>query len=330
MRLVAIALAVLAGPALAEDAPRLEVPIDCRIGADCFVQNYVDHDAGPGAADFACGSLSYDGHEGTDFRLPDLTAMAAGVAVLAAADGVVLRVRDGMADVSIAETGAAAVEGREAGNGVVIDHGGGWETQYGHLRQGSVAVEPGQAVAAGDPIGLVGLSGLTEFPHVEFLVRKDGQPLDPFVGLAPGAGCGAEGAALWSAAAAEALAYRAGGLLNAGFADAEPAPDAARHGAYADVTPDADAPLVFWVDVFGTRAGDAETIRLIGPDGEVVAEATLDHERDRAQWFRFVGRRAPDGGWPPGTYRGFYTLTRATGAGVTLTVAETERAIELR
>jgi len=99
----ALALAAaLAGPANAGDAPPLAVPIDCQVGVACFVQNYVDHDPGPGAADFACGSLSYDGHDGGDFRLTDLAAMEKGVAVLAAADGVVLRTRDGMADISVA------------------------------------------------------------------------------------------------------------------------------------------------------------------------------------------------------------------------------------
>jgi hypothetical protein len=325
-RAVVLATA-LAVPALAEDAPRFAIPIDCRVGTACFVQNYVDHDPGPGAADFACGSLTYDGHDGSDFRLTDLVAMAQGVAVLAAADGVVLRTRDGMADISVAETGPEAVAGREAGNGVVIDHGGGWETQYGHMRQGSVAVEPGQAIAAGEPIGLVGLSGLTEFPHVEFLVRHDGQPIDPFTGQPPGSDCGTTGAGLWNAEAAAMLAYRAGGLLSAGFATEEPDPGTAREGAYGAEHVARDAPaLVFWVDVFGTRDGDRESIRLVGPNGTVLVEQDTIHDRDRAQWFRFAGKRAPEGGWPAGTYVGTYRLVRDAG-GVALTVAEVERAI---
>lgn len=215
--------------------------------------------------------------------------------------------------------------GREAGNGVVIDHGGGWETQYGHMRKGSVRVEPGQAVTAGEPIGLVGLSGLTEFPHLEFLVRRDGQPIDPFSGLPAGSGCGAAGAGLWNAEAAATLAYRAGGLLGAGFATVEPEPGAARAGAHRADHVEHDAPaLVFWVDVFGTRTGDRETIRLVGPDGTVLVEQDAIHERDRAQWFRFAGTRAPEGGWPPGAYVGSYRLTRDVG-GVALTVAEAER-----
>ena len=67
--------------------------------------------------------------------------------------------RDGMTDVSIRDAGHGAVAGREAGNGVLIEHGGGWQTQYSHLRSGSVSVKPGERVEAGTPLGLIGLSG---------------------------------------------------------------------------------------------------------------------------------------------------------------------------
>ena len=137
--------------------PRFALPIDCVPGASCFVQNYVDHDPSPAWRDYACGARTYDGHDGTDFRVPSMAAVRAGVAVLAAADGVVAGVRDGMPDVSIRETGKEAVKDRECGNGLVLRHADGWETQYCHLAQGSVAVRRGQTVRAGERLGLVGL-----------------------------------------------------------------------------------------------------------------------------------------------------------------------------
>jgi hypothetical protein len=47
------------------------------------------------------------------------------------------------------------------------------------------------------------------------------------------------------------------------------------------------------------------------------------------QWFQFVGRKRPSPGWPPGRYRGEYTLTR-TVDGQPKTVIEIRREIELR
>jgi hypothetical protein len=45
----------------------LSSPIDCSLGDDCYIQQYVDHTDGEGVSDFRCSSLSYDGHKGTDF-----------------------------------------------------------------------------------------------------------------------------------------------------------------------------------------------------------------------------------------------------------------------
>jgi murein DD-endopeptidase MepM/ murein hydrolase activator NlpD len=56
--------------------------------------------------------------------------MMKGVEVRAAASGVVRATRDGMLDVNLREIGPETIRGREGGNGVVIDHDGGWTTQY--------------------------------------------------------------------------------------------------------------------------------------------------------------------------------------------------------
>ena len=132
------------GTAQAQDL-RLVQPIDCSLGTDCVIQQYVDHDAGPSASDFRCGPQSYDGHKGTDFRLLDESDLGDEVAVLAAAAGTVTGLRDGMADHLQSWPNAPDITGRECGNGLVIDHGNGWETQYCHLAQGSLAVTPTSA-----------------------------------------------------------------------------------------------------------------------------------------------------------------------------------------
>jgi len=304
------------------EGPRLRLPLDCRIGETCFVQNNVDLDPGPGVRDWACGHLGYDGDRGADFRLPDVAAMERGVPVVAAAAGTVARVRDGEPD-----TGKAGlVPGREAGNAVVIDHGGGWETQYSHLKRGSLRVRPGQPVAAGAPLGLVGLSGSTEFPHVEMQIRHNGRIVDPWAGPVETAVCGDTSRSLWEASTLASLAYRPTGLLTAGFAFDRADPDAARRGAYADLRLDQDAgALVFWVDLFGVQAGDRTRLRIRRPDGAVFADTEDTIDRNQAVRFQFGGRRRPAEGWMPGVWTAEFTVAR-NGA----TVVEAARRIETR
>ena len=330
IELAALASVAILSPAGADAPPRFEVPVDCTIGSTCVVQNYVDHDPGPAAADHTCGPLSYDGHRGIDFRVPGRPEMEAGVAVIAAAAGVVRAVRDDMPDVSIRETGAESVRGREAGNAVVIEHGDGWETQYSHLRRGSVRVRPGQRVEAGTPLGLIGLSGKTEFPHLHFAVRHGGQTLDPYTGRPPGSGCGRPGTPLWSADAHAVLAYRAGGLLAAGFAVQAPTIGDALAGQHRAATLPADAgALVFWAAAWGLRAGDREEATVTGPDGRAFAESRARVPKNKAQWLRYTGRKRKAGPWPPGRYRGTYRVLRESDGG-TVTVVEVTREVEVR
>lgn len=322
--LLCAAFAASASSGAEEPAPRFGLPIRCTLGEDCFVQNYVDRDPGPGWRDFQCGHLSYDGHHGTDFRLLDLAQMRRGVAVVAAAPGVVVAVRDGEPDVPLKERGRDAVAKREAGNAVRIAHSQGWETQYSHMRQGSVRVRPGQRVEAGEELGLVGLSGKTEFPHVDFTVRKDGFVRDPF---SPGASaeCGRPDGSLWRPELGDALKYRAVGLLLTGWAP-EPADRAtAERGDYRDSVRVNSPSLVFFVEVFGARAGDRERIEVLGPDGRRIAEHQREVERHMAVRYSYAGRRRSGDAWPPGTYTANYVLERDGE-----TVVSASRALELR
>ena len=110
----ALSAALLPAPAVAEEPvlPPLGLPVACEIGRTCMIQNYFDHDPGAEAEDYACGDLVYDAHRGTDFRVPDLAAMADGVPVVAAAAGRVRAVRDAMPDIDAQQVDRAAIEGR--------------------------------------------------------------------------------------------------------------------------------------------------------------------------------------------------------------------------
>jgi hypothetical protein len=148
-----LCLLALATPAGAfQLAPfKLAWPVDCTLGQTCHIQHYVGHDPGPGERDFTCGTLSYDGHDGTDIALPNRAAMAAGVKVLATAPGRVLGARDGVEDF------VPPVPGKECGNGVLVDDGD----------------SSGEVIATGDLHrgSLFKLYGLPRHSHAAGLVR---------------------------------------------------------------------------------------------------------------------------------------------------------------
>ena len=276
------------------------------MGTNCHIQQTVDHDPSIGAVDFQCGPLTYDGHTGTDFALPSLRAMQAGVDVLAAAPGTVIGTRDGMPDALQVGDDAPDVGGRECGNGVILRHQNGWETQYCHMAEGSIAVAIGDDVATGDVLGRIGLSGQTQFPHLHLAVRDEtGANIDPFVPDGPVA-CGITPQdTLW----ADKLELRPGGLIAEGFADSVPDYERIKAGDAAATEIDRDDPLVVWAYVFGGRAGDTLHLRITGPRGHVMDEST-GLETTQSQLFRAIGRPAPQGGWADGAYIGDVQLIR--------------------
>jgi murein DD-endopeptidase MepM/ murein hydrolase activator NlpD len=103
--------------------------------------------------DYADGYVVY--HAGYDLAAP------AGAPATAAAGGTVVFV-DSLP---------------QRGNAVILDHGWGIYTVYGHLQ--STEVQAGQRVAAGDPLGRVGTTGLSTGPHLHWEVRVRGLPVDP-------------------------------------------------------------------------------------------------------------------------------------------------------
>jgi hypothetical protein len=307
LALIPVALLGAAGPAPAPPL-RLALPIDCKLGENCAIQNYPDDDSGPEAHDYACHGQTYEKHDGTDIRLTSMALERQGVSVLATAPGIVLRGRDGVEDRLAHELPPGALANKECGNGVVIDNGGGWQTQYCHMRQGSIVVRPGDHVAAGTMLGKVGLSGNTEFPHVHLTVRKDGKAVDPFAYGAKAGACRA-GQSLW----AQTPPYREGQVLVAGFA-AGPVQmaDIQERGPDQQPRPGRTTPLVAFVQAIGLQAGDVQRLVLTGPGGVALADAKLpplDH--DKAQQSMFTGRgHAPVTGWPAGEYRAAYSVTR--------------------
>lgn len=312
---VAIAL-VSASPlgAAADDAPRFSLPVSCDIGRTCYVQQYADVDATASARDFTCGPVTYDGHKGIDIRVRSLRAIRSSAAVLAAADGVVRAVRDGMADRLIASSQArATVSGRECGNGVVIDHGGGWTSQLCHLRRGSITVRRGARVRRGQPIGAVGASGLAQFAHVHFDVRKNGEPYSTFLGRPLAAGCASDATdlapGLWTRAAYAALMSADAQLIELSFSDRAVTPAMAERGGLPLPKPRSKA-LVLFARAINLRPGDRLRLQLAGPNGLRADHETQPVRRSKAHYVAYTGKKLTTDGWPRGRYQGRAQIIR--------------------
>ena len=290
--------------------PVFALPIKCNLGADCYIMHYVDLDPGREPVDFGCGRQTYSHHDGTDFGIADLESMKRGVPVMAAAAGIVLRVRDGVADKIIADqTQRASVDKMECGNGIVVDHGNGWQTQYCHLRKGSVTVKQGVKVDKGTVLGMVGVSGLASFPHVHFTVRHLGKVIDPFVGETNVSGCHVLRHPLWE----KSPDYMPAGLIRAGFASKTPDQAALWRGEFAETKADSAklTALIFWVHVFGILKGDKEHFTLLAPDERVIIDTEKPLTKNSKSWVSYIGKRnTVDHPLTKGEWRGTYQLIR--------------------
>jgi murein DD-endopeptidase MepM/ murein hydrolase activator NlpD len=188
-----------AGPDAASYPPiRLRLPIANPDGD--FLYDFVvgvDHDpVEHGGLGYEClsydGELSfpycYDQHTGTDyllgggFELMDEEI----VWVVAAADGTVIDTEDGNYDRCHADasTGSIDCDGYPMqANYVKLEHAGGYQTWYWHLKTDTLQVAVGDPVGCGDRLGLVGSSGISSMPHLHFGVRSpNDEVIDPYAG----------------------------------------------------------------------------------------------------------------------------------------------------
>ena len=311
MRLVFSMSVILVLPLPAFAAPpRLALPIDCEIGPDCFVQQYVDQNAGVGYRDYRCGPLTYNGHKGTDFRLRSHASLADEIAVVAAAPGTVKRVRDGVPDVDARLVGRDAVLDVGLGNTVIIDHGGGWRTIYAHMKRGSIAVQPKQTVQMGQKLGLVGLSGLTEFPHVHFQVQFGNRVIDPFVGLVTHTGCEVGKNALWRPEVLTQLTYQPTRLLQSGFSTRPMKRAALQYGLHGrNVLSRKRGNLYFGVFVAGLYPGDKFVMQIFDSQGKRIRAGSSTMKKSAAVQFRSLAHEQATP-LPAGQYRARFTLLR--------------------
>lgn len=134
-------------------------------GDNAEVNPHVDYRSQRRAADL--WQVGSDGktYEGDGKKVSDYHAY--GRDVLAAADGTVIIVVDGVPDNEPGQMDAALV----TGNVVTVQHGDRLYSLYAHLQPGSPRVRPGQRVRAGDVLGKCGNSGNSSEPHLHFQLQ---------------------------------------------------------------------------------------------------------------------------------------------------------------
>ncbi|WP_026310287.1 M23 family metallopeptidase [Neomegalonema perideroedes] len=300
-----LAFAALLCAPLPAQALELSLPVDCALGRDCFIQHLVDRIPGPGVQDFACGAASYEGHEGVDIRVPALTDLKRGVTIRAAAEGRVVRAMDSQLDHMLED--GQALFAANCGNGVTLEHGEGWITQYCHMVLGSVQVRVGDVVQRGQPLGNMGVSGATSFPHLHFAVKKGELVADPFKGACGGSGLwrGDSGLAGWTPRPE---------ILNWGLAGAPPTLQAVKTDPAALPPPAGGRDFIFiWAQVLGARPGDELRASLRDPSGKIAADEPYRVDSGSGVFFLRLGVEPKDGGyeiWPPGGYEGSLRLLR--------------------
>lgn len=292
---------------------KLKFPVNCTHGQDCWILNYMDTEPAPGkTTDFQCGPRTIDGYNGIEIAVRDLTTARGGVAVIAAAAGDVSYVMDGLTDQILTPAQQQRLAPLACGNMVVIDHEHGWQTTYCHLKQDSIRVMPGQSVRAGQPIGEVGLSGITTWPKLTFSVNKHGMVYDPFTAKTALEGCGLTSDSLWEYPGK--VPYRAFAIYNLGFGAAPPPQRQLDIGVKPILTLPSNTPsLSFWAMVFDALEGDHIEMRVTDPRGHELMRIDKAIPDDQKKRLVSISKARGQSFWKSGVYTGTIRLTRGAG-----------------
>lgn len=237
--------------------PFLQLPIEGNYGTDFIIVNYVDWDESDEIVDHQCGNKTYNGHQGTDFVIRSFYTMDSGIHVLAAADGIVTYVEEGLFD---REKTSDVSKG--FGNYIAIRHFNDYYTYYAHLAKNSVVVEVGDTVKAGDYMALVGSSGNSTDPHLHFELWYDSiQLVDPFKGV-----CG-NSLSAWLEEPDYDTSFN---IWTSGLTNFIPTLDTLREEPpVLNHFTKADESITYWSILYGVRQGDTLIINWYTPDGSL-------------------------------------------------------------
>jgi murein DD-endopeptidase MepM/ murein hydrolase activator NlpD len=330
-KLTALGLLPAPVPSFLATHATLDWPVRAPTIHDPGIQHlwqFVDHNpAYPNfLLDYNCGNRTYDNdsgynHQGVDFGIWPFQWLRTDehrVEVIAAADGIILGKDDGHPDHSCVQDPSLQW------NAVYIQHADGSRAWYGHMQNGSLTPKaPGETVARGEYLGLMGSAGNSSVTHLHLEVYdSNGFLNDPYQG-----GCNNFNATSWWA---NQRPYYDSGLnrVAAGFqnpVDSPPCPQHETSNEAADFNPGDRA--VFIAYYRDQLAGQTAVNTIRRPDGTVFSTWTDNPTAaffDATWWthtFATFAAAGPLGTWQYDvTYQGAtasrkFRLIAATGSG---------------
>jgi hypothetical protein len=230
----------------AAEAIDLEWPATCKMGKECF---------------------AYQLGNNTDISIYSKNATQPNHNVVAAAAGKVKRIRD--------KEDVAGV-GKDCGNGIIIEHGNGWETQYCHLGKDSIVVHVDEKVKAGKVLGKIGASGQATRDGVYFIVRHNGEEINPFT------------AHLWRD---KTLTYKETSLIDLGMSE-KPIDfsSLSANPPHKNLFSRTDPAMIAWVRAFNIKKGDQQKFVFYSPDGNIYRQAIEEIVKtDHSEWIAAAG-----------------------------------------
>jgi hypothetical protein len=307
--------------------PVMIPPIACNIGQDCWISGYMGHKAKEDATeslDYKCGFQTSGDQISTDFTLRDLTQQRQNIAILAPADGKIIRLRnlydDAFSDDEKMES--LKQQNKGCGNGLVIDHGEGWQSVFCHIQKDSFAVKEGDTVTTGQNLANVGYSGATQQPMLHFSVFHNQKPVDPFIGphtppCMSTLKTHTPPESLWVKGLD--LPYEPISIIAAGFRNNVPSKeDLQEDSRNIETLRPTSSALVFYGIVLNPHQGDRIDLTIKDPNGHIIAQREFieTKQRQRQNYYVGINNKAT---LPEGSYTGTIKLVRTPAKGPEIT-----------
>lgn len=292
---------VIGAYAYAQQELQLQLPVKCNINKDCWIMNYVDNDSSANWHDYRNGRQTYDGHRGTDIAIKNITKMKQGVDVIAAASGYVIATRDGVPDKNALSQDISQLQDIGCGNRVAIKHSNGWMTDYCHMKKGSIKVKKGDYVAAGQPLGQIGMSGLSEFPHLHMNFQQGSQFFDPFTGNEQYINGNKH--PVWNSTILQQLSYKPKIIYNIGVSTEIPSLLDIREEKYKNNQINSNSSMILvWIDSMHVEKNDIIDVLIKNPDGTIFLSQKILVDKPNAKRLFYLGRKKPTSEFHKGTY----------------------------